>query len=337
MGRVLQHVVHQRLQGLLAWALEDDAFPITPDQVTQTVASLVESESHCLVLERTLLQTAARFERAGIEFLVLKGPAIAHLAYPDPSVRLFGDVDVLVRGAQFDEAARVLSEAGLVRRFPEPRPRFDARFTKGVVFSTDEGLEVDLHRTFVAGPFGLTVDLDGVFDSGTPFVIGARTLQAMGLEERLVHACYHAALGDLPPRLMPLRDVVELSRIHGLDHDRVRYLTARWRAEAVVARRGASEPRSPRPRERWFAPRVRPRVPTDSLPAVGHVRLHVAGPQLPDPGRSRVDGDPGRPRQARLPSGAGVPDRAYIQSRHAGRIDRWRSAARNLHRRQGRR
>ena len=51
----------------------------------------------CVQLERVLLETVAELDALGAEFRVLKGTAVAHLDYPDPSWRGFGDIDLLVR------------------------------------------------------------------------------------------------------------------------------------------------------------------------------------------------------------------------------------------------
>ncbi|MBA3621797.1 MAG: hypothetical protein H0W51_05695 [Euzebyales bacterium] len=59
----------------------------------------------------------------------------------------------------------MLGNCGYRRSWPQLRPGFDRRFGKGAPLRRDEGWELDLHRTFVMGPFGLTVDLDGLFAS----------------------------------------------------------------------------------------------------------------------------------------------------------------------------
>jgi hypothetical protein len=174
---------------------------------------------------------------AGIENRVLKGSAAAHLDYADPAERTFVDVDILVRGEEFDRAALTLSRHGYRRLVPEIRPGFDRRFGKGCTLRSETGYEVDLHRTFVTGPFGLTVRLDDLWTNATPWVLaGGRQLLALGREQRLLHACYHAALGDREPRIVPQRDVAALVLSDDLDEGRVRELAQAWGGNFVVAR-----------------------------------------------------------------------------------------------------
>ena len=79
--------------------------------------------------------------------------------YADPALRSFGDVDILVGGADFDAAVGALAALGFRRRFVEPRPGFDARFSKGACLERADGLEIDLHRTLAPGPFGMLLGL----------------------------------------------------------------------------------------------------------------------------------------------------------------------------------
>ncbi len=65
--------------------------------------------------------------------------------------RALGRLRPRARGARQDAGGR--------RRFSEVRPGFDRRWGKGACVVAADGTELDVHRTFVAGPFGLTVDL----------------------------------------------------------------------------------------------------------------------------------------------------------------------------------
>jgi hypothetical protein len=232
---LLAAVRWQRLTGHLALAVRDGAFPVTGFQASELAEAHGAAMAGVLTLERTLLATVEALSGDGIETRVLKGAAAAHLDYPDSALRSFGDVDLLVRSADFRRATELLVSLGLRRRFAEPRRGFDEHFGKGASFWAPDGNEVDLHRTLALGPAGLRVRLDELWGSGTPFTVGGRTLAALGAGERLLHACYHAALGDHPPRLVPLRDVVQLVLSGAVDAERTIATAAAWRGRAVVA------------------------------------------------------------------------------------------------------
>ena len=189
-----------------------------------------------VLLERLLLTTVAQLDSVKIQTRVLRGPAVAHTVYPDPSLRSFGDVDLLVDERHYDATLALLCDRGSRRRYPEPRPGFDRRFGKGVCLETPNGLEIDLHRTLVAGPFGLAVDTHALFGSSTTFSLGSYELKGLDPEARFLDACFHAALGGATRRLVALRDVAQMALGSQLDVGRVRMLCREWRCGIVVRR-----------------------------------------------------------------------------------------------------
>ena len=235
-SRLIEHVRTQRLSGLLMAAVDDGALPVTDTQRESARDEHVAAMTHVLLLEDFLINSVQLFADAGIRTRVLKGSAVAHLDYGDPSLRPFVDIDLLVESDAFDDATHTLYQAGHRRYYAEIRPGYDRRFGKGVSFVSPDGLELDLHRTFAMGPFGLTVDLDMLWGSEQRFGLGGAELSALGPEERLLHACYHAALGDWPPRLLPHRDVAEMLLYGHCEEERLLRVSAEWGGQAVISR-----------------------------------------------------------------------------------------------------
>lgn len=235
-ARLLREVKAQRVTGLLWQAVLEGALPTTQEQASRAEWTHTEVLAGVLALERLLLDTVAALRAAEVPVRVLKGSAHAHLDYPDPSWRTFGDIDLLVHGADFDYAVKVIKGRGHPRLHPEPRPGFDARFSKGTSFRTDQGLEIDLHRTFTMGPYGVRLDTATLWDRADNFTLGGWTLAALAPEERFFHACYHAVLSGTMPRLVPLRDIAQLALAPALDFDRVHQLARASGGEPVVSR-----------------------------------------------------------------------------------------------------
>ena len=235
-SRMIEHVRTQRLSGLLMAAVDDGALPVTDTQRESARDEHVAAMTHVLLLEDFLINSVKLLSDAGIRTRILKGSAVAHLDYGDPSLRPFVDIDLLVESHAFDDAMKTLFDAGHRRYFAQIHPDYDRRFGKGASLVSPDGLELDLHRTFAMGPFGLTVDLDSLWESEQRFGLGATQLSALGPEERLLHACYHASLGDWPPRLLPHRDVAEMLLYGNCEEERLLRLSAQWGGSAVVAR-----------------------------------------------------------------------------------------------------
>jgi Uncharacterised nucleotidyltransferase len=224
----------ERITGHLECALNSGWLVATDDQRETARRYHEDALSLDLVLERLLARTSQTLRRAGIEHRALKGPVVARTAYPDPSLRSFGDVDILVDGRRFDDAIAVLQAEGGSARYREPRPNFTARYGKGVCVVTNRGLEIDVHRVFVSGPFGLAIDPRDLFADPDEIVVGDVVVDALPPEARFLHACYHAGLTNL--RLTAARDVAQIACTTDLDVDRTLVLAERWRGRAVVQR-----------------------------------------------------------------------------------------------------
>lgn len=328
---VLLRLRQQRLLGLFLAAACDGAISLSDDQFEQARQECIAALCGDLVRERELIHIVGQLTQAGIDHRVLKGPAVAHLDYEDPALRSFVDVDLLVQAEQWDDAMRALQRSGWQRQFGEPRPGFDRRFVKAMAMTRPAGkTELDLHRTLVLGPFGLTVALRDLWSGFEPLRLtdDGLELRALRREVRFLHACFHAALGDLPARLVPLRDVAQIALSEALDLDCVIELTRSWRAEAVVARAALlavqsleiDDPRLHRLCE--LSPPARQIRALSSYidPSRSYVRLTVAATGAI---RNPVD-------KVRYVIALAAPRRDFVSSRYANRRTRWVAAARTL-------
>ena len=211
--QLLDALSRQRLTGLAVEAVTAGDLALDAAALDELYDRHDEQMALDLRLERMLGDAVDVLDGASIEYRALKGPVLAHTVYRDPALRSFGDVDVLVRDRDFDAAINALRVLGFRRRFVEPRPGFDARFAKGACLERSDGLELDLHRTLAPGAFGLRLARVDLFASAPRwFQVGIAKVAGLDDDLAFVHACFHAALGDDPPRLVPLRDVAELVR-----------------------------------------------------------------------------------------------------------------------------
>ena len=223
-----------RLTGLALAAMEGGRLRLSEDAAADLLERHRGSMLLALAMERELVRLHDELDRSGVETIVLKGPAVAHTRYPDPSWRPFGDLDLLVRGSAWSRGRGVLEAAGFHRELPEPRPGFDRRFGKAATHVREDGLQVDLHRTLVLGPFGLWLEPEVLFERTAGFALAGRTFRRLDDTALLLHACMHASLGWSPALLLPLRDVVQAARFGEVDWEDLADLARRWRLRAVV-------------------------------------------------------------------------------------------------------
>jgi hypothetical protein len=308
--------------GLFAAAVADGAAEVTNDQRRQLDAETQDTANRTQAVERLAAETVGTLAEAGIDHRILKGPAVAHLDYPDAERRPYVVVNLLVPSVQYDEAVRLLIDAGFRRTVPEPRPGFDRRFGKGTSLVSPSGEQIDLHRTIVTGPFAMLADPGSLFDSSTMLALHGRDLLALGPEERLLHACFDARIGDDPPLFLRLRDIVQVVLSHPLDIDRIEAISDIWKSQSVVAEAI---------RHAWTTLRVTDIVPL-SVWAAGHRSTRTDRRRLDAyrrvRGRTLVSVPTVRdirPRRAVVPylRAVLIPDRRYLEGRYRGHLHRW--------------
>ncbi|HEX7955397.1 MAG TPA: nucleotidyltransferase family protein, partial [Pyrinomonadaceae bacterium] len=156
------------------------------------------------VRERELESLFALLSSAGVDALLVKGRAAAR-AYPEPSLRPAGDIDLCVRPSQYARAREVLSGAE-GRRF-----------------------WVDLHEGF-AGL--LDADAEDVFGRSRVLSLGASRVRVPCEEDHLRLLCFHL-LRHGAWRPLWLCDVAAALESRGEDFDWARLLgrdprRARW-------------------------------------------------------------------------------------------------------------
>ena len=135
---VLELATGDRVTPLLATAVADGALPTTTRQHEQAVMAHEQTMRLCLLLERSLLDVTRELADAGIEHRVLKGAGVAHLDYPSPAQRAFGDVDLLVPSAEYDHALGCLIDFGAHTATPTMygMPRADSHVRRRSISAT---------------------------------------------------------------------------------------------------------------------------------------------------------------------------------------------------------
>jgi hypothetical protein len=232
----LNAVVHQRVSGLVLEAFDQGAVAGTP---ADTRARLVDA--HLAALRSSLAAEAASvtasdlFRAAGIRHALLKGCATAQLDYPDPAMRVTGDVDVLIARHDHAVAIATLEDAGLHRMAPAFRTGWERRYGKDIALIGDERVEIDLHLALVAGYFGIKMPTAPLLERLVTYEVAGRQMPALDAMGRLLHACIHTA-STTPMRLGSAADVVQIAGSGDVDGAAFAVFTMELRCAAIAAR-----------------------------------------------------------------------------------------------------
>lgn len=224
-----------RVGGLVSARLCDDG--AVPPALAARAWAMAEHDGRARrKVDEELHLVADALAGSGMPWLVVKGPVIAHLCYPDPSLRSYRDLDVVVPRSAFAEALDALSSAGyeLIDR------NWDlmAREAIGQVHLVRPGgVGLDLHWHLVSNRRlrrSFAVDMDEVFAAARPLVIGSVECHTLAWEHQLVHLCLHAAL-EGADRLVWLRDVAGAVAVAPTEGwERLVEVAERWRAHLAT-------------------------------------------------------------------------------------------------------
>ena len=233
--RFVNTVVHQRVSGLVldavdAGALADWSDELRPRLVEAHLAALRSS----LAAEAASVTASELLSSAGVRHAVLKGCATAQLDYPDPALRVTGDVDVLIGRDDYSLAIATLEGAGLRRMAPAFRIGWERRYGKDIALIGNDRVEIDLHLALVAGYFGIMMPTAPLLDRLVTYEVADRQMPALDAMGRLLHACIHTA-STTPLRLGSAADVVQIAGSGDIDGVDFAAFTMELRCAAIVA------------------------------------------------------------------------------------------------------
>ena len=132
-----------------------------------------------------------------IDFLVLKGPAIAEACYPEPSLRYFTDLDLLARPADRERIDIALRELGyrLEAGHIDPLPRLIPQtvLDHHTRYEHDQiKFPVEVHWEDILIDDLVPRDLPGMWHRAMPVSIEGVAVKILSLEDHLLHLCAHA-------------------------------------------------------------------------------------------------------------------------------------------------
>jgi hypothetical protein len=181
-----------------------------------------ESTMDMLHTYGTLGQVLAHLARSGLDYMVLKGPAVAHMVYPDPFLRSFNDLDLMVREQDWALMHKALLEMGFrpERDQPEAPPRLvpQARLEHFQYWHTEPDLLIEMHYDDFLHAGLASRDVEGFWQRAVWLDIGSARVKTLSLEDQLIYACAHAHHHSYT-RLVSLTDIAFIVRDHAAQLD----------------------------------------------------------------------------------------------------------------------
>lgn len=171
--RIYQLAEEHTVLGILADAISgnsqkgDDCLGVVKEQLFDDALEIVRRNKH---VNEVLARLVAYLENNGIKTILQKGQGLAQL-YPNPMMRMSGDIDLLIRESDFERARVLLKqkavETDVTRCFRDRHATYDI-----------DGVEVELHAS----------EFDSMHD-GTYERYGALLNEMWERDERRTYQC----------------------------------------------------------------------------------------------------------------------------------------------------
>ena len=221
--------------GQFAASVNNDSAAMAPPEFKQSLLERRRTQNFlALCLTAELFRLLELFAKQGISALTIKGPVLAAQAYADPSVRAYGDLDLLVPQRDIRRATELMTASGY--QAAVPLAAIAAGKTPGqYLFShRDSKLLVELHNDLTLRYFPRSLPIEDFFARQVRVCLDAHEVPAPGVEDHLVLICVHGAK-HFWERLSWIADVAGLvSRQTNIDWQRASSTAKTVQAEHLL-------------------------------------------------------------------------------------------------------
>jgi hypothetical protein len=195
---VFQGVCRSGLLGLThrylkQWEPQDYPPPEFRRRVQHTYRT---SAIHMALMYRNIRKVLAQLAESGMDYMVVKGPALAYTVYPDPALRAFNDLDLVVRERDWAAMHRLLVGMGFRQEedLPQPPPKL---VSQAVLYESKyrhQGMRlmVEVHYDDLLNAGLASRDVEGFWQRAVRIDVEGLPVKVLSLEDQLIHLCAHA-------------------------------------------------------------------------------------------------------------------------------------------------
>lgn len=220
-AEVVDAIRRNGLIGLAHRHLEAQQDADVPDQVRDVIKRARIAAVFAMADRyKKVRQVVDGLHAAGLDFMVVKGPAVAHCAYPDSSARGFGDLDIVVHERDRMRTHHALELLGFseIDGQHQPPPRL---FPNAVTYELRYhhptwNMLVEVHFEDLLNAGLRSRGFERVWESAEKVEAAGTSFKVMCLEDQLVHLCAHAHFHGYT-RLIWFSDLAFIVREHGSD------------------------------------------------------------------------------------------------------------------------
>jgi hypothetical protein len=166
---------------------------------------------------------------SGIDFLVLKGTALASLYQRQGSVRPMADIDILIRPHHLQNAAAILGRLGCASSVALTTERlFELiRYRHELTFRIPDGSDLDVHWYLISDARDLNAE-DSFWNDSIPCTLPGLSTRMLHPTDQLLHTCLHGVQWNEVSPVRWLADATVLIRA-GIDWNRLETQARRLR------------------------------------------------------------------------------------------------------------
>ncbi len=222
----------------LAYAVTTAGWSSVPPAVHRRLMDgLAFSRARHLMMTRELAAVLRSCAANDLAVIVLKGPALAETVYPDPALRPFSDLDLLVRPEHRRRADIALRGLGYQPVADEHSWDFDITFDGATVYESTAGVRVDLHWALLteARYAWRARAATAVWDRAVPLTLAGERALGLAPEDLVLHLATHFAIHHSLTGLLRQWDLALVLAHMPIDWSVLRRRARAWRVCSALS------------------------------------------------------------------------------------------------------